>query len=168
MPEQFKVLGIDPGSLKIGWAVLTAGIGLDTELHAHGLHKLNEKTSIEKRCAAIHVFMRALLLQFQVDTVVVEDIPFVRHQKTVIPLTLARGAILGACYEHEATSLSVSTWKAQTVGSSKAEKKVVQQYVRQYFQLAKPLSTDESDAVGIALVKALELRRNGYLQGELL
>lgn len=160
MTSPVKVLAIDPGSLMIGWAVLTAGIGQSTALVAHGRHKLNGKTSIEERCAVIHPLIREMLLKYPVDEVVVEDIPFVRHQNTIISLSLARGAILGACYGYKVKSMSVSTWKGQTVGSSKADKSRVQEFVRQYFCLEKALTTDESDAVAIALVRALEIIRH--------
>lgn len=159
------VLGIDPGSVKMGYAVLKVTIDSDTELVAHGLYKL-KKGTIEDRCAELYIVTGGILASFDVDAVAVEEIPFMgvhKNYTSALTLATARGAILGSCAGYPTQGVTVSTWKSQTVGSSKADKSRVQEYIKQYFGLPKALSQDESDAAAIALVRAMEMKRQGVV-----
>lgn len=160
-----RILAIDPGSLKMGWAVVIATEANEPCLIAHGLFKLKPKDSIEVRCGKLLTFVQALIADHEIDAAVVE-IPLVGgHLNYTSALTLgaARGAILAACVGLPVKSYNVSTWKSAVVGSQKAPKSDVQLYVQQYHQLAAVLSEDESDAAAMGTLYAMEMKESGAL-----
>lgn len=159
-----KILGIDPGSKKLGWAVLDMSAnGGKPELMAHGLFKLRDKDSIEVRCGLIHEEIRRVImlhLSSPLACYIAIEEPLVGthlNYRSALTLATARGAALAACRDYNTKSYNVSTWKGMTVGGPGAPKQAVQEYVQRYFDLPEPLTEDESDAVAIAVVRSMEV-----------
>lgn len=145
-------LGIDPGSLKCGWAIVERD-----QLVAHGLIKMKSTDPIETRCSLLAVnfekiINQHLLMGFHIS-VAMETPILGKHQnvKSLVVLAQARGAIAGAVGGYHVRTYLPQDWK-QYCGGLTASKSEIQEYVRRYFYLPDKLSADESDAAAIAIV----------------
>lgn len=148
-----KVLGIDPGFGRVGWAVLE-GTAYRQQLTDCGCIETETKANFSVRLVAIYDQVRDLLSLHQVDLVAVESIYFANNQKTVIDVSQARGVILLAAIHTNTPLLEVTPLQVkQTVsGYGKASKDQVQTMVVRLLGLkAVPKPDDAADACAIAI-----------------
>ena len=148
-----KVLGIDPGYGRVGWAVLE-GDQTRQQVVDWGCVETASDAARAKRLGCVYERLEGLVREFRPDEVAVEEIYFFKNQKTVIRVGEARGVIL-ICMEklglpvYDYTPLQV---KLAVTGYGKADKKQVQIMVKSILQLKEvPKPDDAADAVAVAL-----------------
>ncbi len=146
------VLGIDPGSRRIGYGVVRAERNslslIETNLLAiastEDFGALREaQTEFEK-----------LVDKFSPDLVAIEKIFLVRNQKTGIRVAEFRGALLASALQKEipVKEFSPREIKAGLTGNGAADKRAVLKMVRLILRLPHlSIIDDASDAVAIAL-----------------
>ncbi len=145
----FKILGIDPGNARLGYAL----IGADTSLLSCGVIETSKDLEEAKRLAEIRKDLMALIEDFDPDVVSVEKLFFFKNLKTIIPVAQARGVILEvagskgiAVYEY--TPLQV---KQILTGHGRAEKSLVAELVKKEFKIEEDIKPDDAvDAIAIA------------------
>lgn len=147
------ILGIDPGTTRIGYALLNkqknAGVGLIT----YGCLELKNKTQIE-RLTEISRLISDLISQHHPKMLAIEKLFFTKNAKTAFSVSEARGVIINAA---ASLNLNVSEFtplevKVAVTGYGKAEKKEVQKMVCRLLNLKKiPQPDDASDAIAIGL-----------------
>jgi len=154
-----NILGIDPGSRNLGYAIVNLDKGR-LSLKEAGLLRIKERelqNQIMELCEGIELIFSSN----EIDEVAVEDIFFAYNPKTVIKLAQFRGALMlkilqefGNFYEY--TPLQV---KRALTGKAKASKEQVAFMVRNILKIKgeiKPL--DITDAIAVALTHAQRIK----------
>lgn len=148
-----KILGIDPGTATVGWAVIEEKAG-EIKAAAYGHISTSKKKETAARLAEIAQDLEKIIKKYKPDEAAVEDLFFFKNLKTVIKVSQARGVILLVLENlrvktAEYTPLQV---KQAITGYGRAEKKQVQVMVQKIFKLkTTPKPDDVADALAIAL-----------------
>lgn len=147
------ILGIDPGTARIGWAVIS-GTTHTPIPHAYGLITTPKEEIKERRLTIIFDSVTALIKKYHPDVVSIEDLFFATNAKTAIAVGEARGVIILACAKMHLPIASYTPLaiKHTITGNGKAEKKQVERMVVQLLKLkTAPKPDDTADACAIAL-----------------
>ncbi|MCR4941591.1 MAG: crossover junction endodeoxyribonuclease RuvC [Campylobacter sp.] len=158
-----KILGIDPGSLNCGYAIVEKTVK-KTSLIEAGLIKIKPNRlqyQITELCEGLDMIFKS----YEFDEVAIEDIFFAFNPKTVLKLAQFRGALsLKILQLHgdfaEYTPLQV---KKTVTGNGKATKQQVAFMVKKMLGITKDIKPlDVTDAIAIALTHAYNVRiKNG-------
>ncbi len=151
------VLGIDPGTLRIGYGLIKSETG---RFHSviSGLIEIEKESLFPNRLNRIYHGVSDLLEQNQPDVVAVEEVYVTSNAKTTLRLGHARGVILLAVVEKgiPLAEYAPRTIKQSVVGNGAAGKGQVEWMVRQILGLGSQiLCEDESDALAVALCHGL-------------
>ena len=149
-----KVLGIDPGSHRTGWGVVSlAGSRL---VHEGSGVILARGEDVAGRLLCIAEELEGILQLFQPDAVSVETVFHAKNSQSALILGQARGvAIVSAAragaklFEYTAGQI-----KQATVGRGRADKMQVQEMVRLILGIEAHLELDTSDALAVAICHA--------------
>lgn len=147
------VAGIDPGTTRIGYAVVSRRANGVALLSAETIVISGRSTAAE-RLAALHKALRERLLRDRPHAVAVEKLYFSKNVKTALAVAEARGIILLT-----ASDLVPSIWeyaplevKMAVAGYGRADKAHVYRAVRTLLpQASLPSGDDAIDAIAIAL-----------------
>ena len=148
-----RVLGIDPGTATVGWAVLDEMKG-EVKAIAFGHIATSPKNTTAERLFEIARDLEQIMKKYKPDESAVEDLFFFKNVKTVMTVSQARGAILLTLEKNCVnvfgyTPLQV---KQALTGYGRAEKKQVQTMVKKILKLKSiPKPDDAADAIAIAL-----------------
>jgi len=148
-----KVLGIDPGTGRLGWAILEKKAGKETMIEC-GCFETKVKSNQADRLLKIFDFLTQLITKHQPDVAAIESLFFANNAKTVMSVSESRGVVLLACKQagldiYNYTPLQI---KSALTGYGKADKKQVQYMVVQILKLDKtPQPDDAADAAATAL-----------------
>ena len=159
LPRQI-VLGIDPGTTGMGYAVLDAGSEPATVV-ACGLVDAPPEGSAAERLLAIANALDALIARHAPGTIAIERLYFNKNVRTAMRVAEARGVAL-LCAAR--AGLTVAEYTPQEVklsvtGSGAADKKQVQRMLGLVLTLAEPVTQDNvADAIAIALTHAQRAR----------
>ena len=88
-----KVLGIDPGTATVGWAIVESVKGTATAV-AYGHIATSKDLPLERRLQEIRDDVAVIVKQYQPDTAAMEELFFFNNQKTAISVAQSRGALL--------------------------------------------------------------------------
>jgi len=147
-----RILGIDPGIGRTGYAVIEYS-GKSLELKSCGVISTSSKETEIKRLLEIRRDLTAIIKKWQPDSACIESLFFATNAKTAMTVGQARGVILLTLAENklpivEITPLQV---KMATTGYGKAEKSQVQKMIVKILKLKKiPKPDDAADAAAIA------------------
>ena len=147
-----RVLGIDPGLLHTGWAVVDTA-GSSRKYIASGVILPKPKQEMSERLLTIFHELDALCKTFQPDECIIEIIFVNQNPKTTLLLGQARSAAIVAVanndipiFEYEPNKI-----KKALTGAGHADKSAIDKMVQILLPTAKPKSPDEADAIAIAL-----------------
>ncbi len=146
-----RVIGFDPGSRITGWAVLE--IAESTyRLVASGIFRPRE-AELYDRVTAIHRDALALIDAHTPIAVAIEDVFYEKNVKSTIKLAYARSGLMIAARLRDVpiVDFSPSVVKKTLVGTGRATKDQVHQMVRVLTGHEAAMTSDESDAVAIAI-----------------
>lgn len=156
-----KILGIDPGTGRLGWAILEALPRQNLRLLDCGCVETPAKTSLSKRLKIIFDFLSELIRSSSPDTFAIESLFFTKNAKTAIDVGAARGvAILCA----EQFNLPIGEYtptqvKSSLTGFGKADKKQVEFMVCKILKLKEsPKPDDAVDAAAVALTHSFHTK----------
>lgn len=148
-----KVLGIDPGFGRMGWAIVEGNRSKQVLVEC-GCLETAAADSLETRLIEIDSFIGELVEKFKPDEAAAEELYFFKNQKTVMGVGMARGVIVVALTRaklpvYHYTPLQV---KSTVAGYGKADKKQVQMLVKATLKLKEvPRPDDAADACAVAL-----------------
>lgn len=148
-----KVLGIDPGTGRVGWGLVSHEKGTDSLIEC-GCFETKVRSELPERLEKIHQFLTKLIADNHPDVLAVESLFFATNVTTAFDVGAARGVILLAGQEanlpiFQYTPLQV---KSSLTGYGKAEKAQIQFMVTRILHLKTiPKPDDAADAVAIAL-----------------
>lgn len=147
------VLGIDPGSVKTGWALLKSS-GRKIHVIGSGVLEFNSKVEFLERLSEIRVQSKELLDELRPDVVAFESLIYVKSPQALIKLAQTRGMILSACVESHKGRIfeySPNLVKSASVGHGHADKESIRKFLDMTLGKRDYKSHDESDAVAVAL-----------------
>lgn len=148
-----RVLGIDPGTHRIGWGVVD-GTPSRSQLVGAGCIELPKGTGTAEYLLKIQVEVESLLLQYQPVKIGIESLFVQKNMKTVMTVAQARGVILYtfAKQDYTWTELSPNTIKSNVAGAGNAGKQEVERMVGLLLKIdTTQLLDDTTDALAVAL-----------------
>lgn len=162
------MLGIDPGSVATGFAVVTRQRGR-YRLIAAGALKTRSKDPMPERLLLIHDGLAALLLEHQPDQVAIEAIFRHKSSESALRLGQARGVALLAIGRSGSPMFEYNamTVKKTVTGSGNADKHQVRRMVEALLGQSVPGPDDAADAVAIAITHLAHAPRQAALERRL-
>lgn len=153
---QQQILGIDPGSIKTGYALLSFE-GKKAEILKSGTIKLNPKADFFLRLKELQKELEALLKDVGPFDLAVESLIHVKNVNSLAKLSQARGVILSEALKKDACvfEYSPNLIKSSVSGYGHSSKESVEKALRFLFPKHVFSSHDESDALAIALCHSL-------------
>ena len=147
-----RVLGIDPGLLHTGWAIVEAS-GQSRKYIASGVILPKPSWEMAERLTFIFREVTKLCETFGPDECSIEIIFVNKNPKTTLVLGQARAAAIVAVanqnipvFEYEPNVI-----KKALTGAGHADKSAVDKMVKILLPVAQPKTSDEADAIAIAL-----------------
>lgn len=151
--EEMKILGIDPGTGRVGWALVELDKGKERLIEC-GCFETTVNSALPTRLEKVYDFIKQLVLEHKPDESAVEDLFFATNAKTAISVGMSRGVIILALQQGKVPSFDYAPLKIKmaVTGYGKADKKQVQMMVKQILKLPEiPKPDDAADAVAVAL-----------------
>ena len=151
-----RILGIDPGLATMGWGVIDAEAGRQ-QLVQCGALITPPDMPFHRRLHHLFLGVKELIVTYQPEEIVFEELFFAKNITTAINVASARGVALCACSEsglplYEYTPMQI---KQAVTGYGKADKTQVQQMVKMLLNLPTVIRPDDAaDAVAAALTHA--------------
>lgn len=155
-----RILGIDPGTGRLGWGVVNHEKGVDTFV-ACGCIETKAKTELPLRLENIFKTLQEIIKEHRPDEMAVESLFFATNAKTAMDVAAARGVVLLA---GQTAGLKISQYtplqvKSTLTGYGQADKKQIEFMVVRLLKLKEvPKPDDAADAVAIALTHAFRVR----------
>ena len=159
--EKVKVLGIDPGTLRLGWSVCE-GNSSHVDRLASGCISLGASSvPIAERLNEIQVQLRPILSNYNLRVLALERAFFGSNARSALRIGEARGVVLMLAAEFglHIYEVSPATVKLRIAGNGQASKEQVLNLVRAHLKDSTfaPNTEDESDAVAIALTAFFDM-----------
>jgi crossover junction endodeoxyribonuclease RuvC len=148
-----KVLGIDPGTGRMGWAIVE-GNHARQSLVACGCAETKANGDPALRLVELYRSIEKVIEEHKPEAAAVEDLFFFKNAKTVIGVAEARGMVVTLCglqdlAVYDYTPLQV---KQTITGYGRAEKQQVQLMVRTMLKMKETIKPDDAaDAVAVGL-----------------
>jgi len=156
------ILGIDPGSITMGYAI----ISLQQEREASGTLRLARKGPLAEKAGAIFKLVQELIHSHGISEMAMEEFFYHKDPRALARISHCRGAAMAAAalagvpvFEYSPMAV-----KKAVVGYGHATKEQVAWMLRQTFSLPDKLSPDETDALAVALCHLTQQRRLALTQ----
>lgn len=161
LPAQVRILGLDPGSQRTGYAVVQVDGARIAYLVSGAIRASGE--SLAERLQEIFAGVDQLTNEFRPDEVAIERVFMHRNADSALKLGQARGAALSATFavRPRVFEYAPRAVKQAVVGTGAAQKDQVQMMVRRLLNISGPLAEDAADALAIALCHAHSRRLRG-------
>ena len=147
-----RILGIDPGLLHTGWAVVDT-VGQSRKYIASGVILPKTTLPMSERLVTIFRELSKICETFEPDECSIEIIFVNKNPKTTLILGQARSAAIVAVANHgiPVFEYEPNVIKKALTGAGHADKSSVDKMVRILLPAAHPKTPDEADAIAIAL-----------------
>lgn len=149
-----RILGLDPGSLRTGYAVVETHAGRIAYVVSGTIR--TEGLVLAQRLQEIFIAVEQLTREFRPDEVAIEGVFMHRNADSALKLGQARGAALSATFAARPRVFEYAprAVKLAVVGTGSAQKEQVQLMVKRLLNISGPLGADAADALAIALCHA--------------
>jgi crossover junction endodeoxyribonuclease RuvC len=147
------VLGIDPGTANTGYGVVRHGASRMVALDG-GVIETSAGVAAERRLAAIHARMTALIEEHRPDAVALEDLYFGANARSAFAVGQARGVVMLAAGQAgiACSSYTPQQVKSAVCGTGRADKDQVGRMVQALLSLERPPTPDHAaDALAVAI-----------------
>ncbi len=144
-----RIMGIDPGSLCMGYGII------DEKERALGWGRITVpgKMPMEKRAAEFFSAVGELVKKEEIEVVAIEEVFYGKDVKPLLKLAHCRGAVMASLALHGVPvyEYSPAEVKQAVVGYGRAAKEQVKMLVKQLLGIDDELTSDEADALAVAL-----------------
>jgi crossover junction endodeoxyribonuclease RuvC len=150
------ILGIDPGTARIGYGVVKTTPKLAWVIH--GTIDTKKSAPAPERLLLLANELQSIIKSHKPDLLCVERLFFFKNAKTALPVSEARGIVLMVAAKnnisvHEITPLQA---KMAVTGYGRAEKRQVQRMVQHILGLKTlPAPDDAADALALGIAASL-------------
>ena len=161
-----KVLGVDPGLVRTGWAAIESRDG-SYHLLATGLIAPRADGELPERLADGFAKFAAVLDELRPDVVVLEDVfSAPSHPTAALRMAHMRGVLCLAAGQRglPVEPMTATTVKQRVTGNGHASKEQVQEMVLRLCGIARQqMRADVSDAIALAVAGLNQLERGSSL-----
>jgi len=154
---RWRVLGIDPGYERTGFAVLERSNQGGIEVIASGTIETAKEIAYPQRLLIIYKCLRSIIKKHAPNELAIEQLFYGKNAKTAIRVAQARGVVILTAEMLGIPLFEYSPRKVKLLlqGSGNATKDQVRYMVRQSVELGNgKMFDDEIDALAVALVHA--------------
>lgn len=156
-----RVLGIDPGSQVVGWAIAESNQRGQLARIDSGAWTLGRApTAMGIRLHRLHLHLMEVFDKYQPQEVALEAAFFGKNAQSALRIGEARGVVLmtAESFGVPLVELTPATVKARVAGTGAATKEQVEHLVAVHYGLTDfdPVTADESDALAVAACALLE------------
>lgn len=147
------ILGIDPGTIVMGYALMDVG-GADPKLLVMDVLKLSAKKDAYDRLQTIHFTVCDLISKYKPSTFAIEAPFFGKNVQSMLKLGRAQGVAIAAAMQAglTVTEYSPKKIKQSITGNGNADKDQVWKMLQRILSLEeKPAYFDATDALAVAL-----------------
>ncbi len=158
-----RILGIDPGTSRIGFGVIETAGGL--RLVDYGVIEAREKTLTEKIANFSKKFEK-LVKDTNPELAAIEKLFFAKNQKTALAVAQARGVLMAALIAKDIPIVEYGPTevKSNITGNGLADKQGVAKMVKSILKVSELKGYDDAvDAIAIAITAASHQKLNGLL-----
>jgi crossover junction endodeoxyribonuclease RuvC len=158
-----RILGIDPGTLRLGYGVVEVGGGAQLRYVECGVITASPRAPRNVRLVEIARGLRELMAELRPQSVAMEEAFAGKNIQSALALGEARGVALLVAGEADlvVAGYSPATVKKNVVGHGRATKDQIAYLVRATLKLRRAPSSDAADALAIAICHA----RCGWASG---
>lgn len=152
-PKTRRLLGVDPGYGRMGWAVIAVQKN-HPRLVASGCLVTPTQAAATSRVATLYHELQKIITVWSPTEAAMEKLFFQRNTSTAVGVGQARGIALLALAENNlpVREFTPSDVKLSTTGYGRADKRQIGLMVKALLKLPRlPASDDEADAIAIAL-----------------
>lgn len=153
MKEEQVILGIDPGTLVMGYAVITIKNG-SPRLVTMDVLKLSAKKDVYEKLETIHRTVTSVISKYQPTTFAIEAPFFGKNVQSMLKLGRAQGVAIAAAIQASLTVTEYSPKKVKQsiTGNGNADKEQVWKMLQHILKIEeKPQFFDATDALAVAL-----------------
>jgi len=160
--EPTAILGIDPGSRKMGYGVVELIPGKGYVYRECGLITAGGKAPLAERLAELGEGLESLLGEYDIREAAVEDIFLGHNAQSAFALGQARGMVLYLLGKNHipVTPYAPTLVKKWVGGTGKAPKEQVRRSVSLLTGLSSLPAEDAADALAVAVCHAMHLRHS--------
>ncbi len=159
-----RVLGVDPGTIKLGYGVVDGGD--DLQMVDCGVLNLRPRTSVGERLRSVYEKLNTIIAQHHPDEAAIEE-PFVGNNiRSALAIGRAQAvATLAAANQGlPIYYYSPAKIKQQVAGHGQSDKEQMQEMVRIQLGLPyPPQPSDAADALAVAICHIQQGRLNRWL-----
>ena len=153
MPKT-RILGVDPGSVATGFAVIELEGNRISALD-YGVIRPTKGHALARRLVELHRRLTEIVDFYQPHDAAIEEIFTAKNARSALVLGQARGALMVALAERcEVFEYGARAVKKAVVGYGQADKGQVVAMVKMLLALPKAPAQDAADALAIALAHA--------------
>lgn len=170
------ILGIDPGTASTGYGLIEVNGKEDIGVIDYGVIKTSKETGSGERLREIYNELNLRIIKiYKPEVFVIEKLFFATNAKTAIRVGQAQGAMLMAAAVNrlEVFEYSPMTIKKVLTGNGRADKGVVQRYVRKHLGAGvrkkkgeKTHFDNAADALAVAICHVMQTREKDGREGE--
>jgi crossover junction endodeoxyribonuclease RuvC len=148
-----RILGIDPGSETLGWAIVDGNAAKYASVD-FGVVKSSPRHAFSKRLANIYAGVAKVIDEFEPDVLSIEEAFYAANVSVALKLGQVRGVVLLLA---EQRGLTIAEYaprliKQTVVGYGNADKRQVQEMVKLLLKMRSvPTPHDAADALAIAI-----------------
>lgn len=153
MKTNRRVLGVDPGLGRLGWAILEQCSG-EPKLIGCGCLETSARAEDPQRLQTLYRRLHDIITEYRPELVVVEKLYFTKNVTTGIAVGQARGVVLLSAAEATlpVLELTPTAVKQNVTGDGRADKRQLAKMVQLLLKLDRlPKHDDTTDAMAIAL-----------------
>lgn len=150
---ELKVMGLDPGTLKMGYGILSLKQD-KTELLDYGAFVFSGKQCMGQRLCLINENLENLFKKYKPDHVAIEKMFLGKNPDSAFKLgqAFAMGLYQSYKWSCDVFQYSAKTIKKSVTGHGGADKESVRYFINNIFQPKKKIDfQDTSDAIAVAL-----------------
>jgi crossover junction endodeoxyribonuclease RuvC len=151
-----RILGIDPGTLRLGYGVIECSGPAKVSYVECGVITASAHSARSVRLVEIGTGLRELMTELKPDAVAMEEVFYGKNVQSTLALGEARGVALFVTAECglAITGYPPATVKQAVVGHGRATKDQIAYLVRALLALRKTPAPDAADALAIAICHA--------------
>ena len=154
-----RILGIDPGTARMGYSLLDVSKKSNLKLFKTSVIVTPAEMDMHKRLKHIHVELLKIIASTKPQIMVIEKLFFNTNVKTAIAVGQARGVAMLAAADTELDLYEYTALEAKRLltGYGRSDKKMMQEAVKKHLELDEVVKSDDAnDAIAIALCHILK------------
>ncbi|MFC1836509.1 crossover junction endodeoxyribonuclease RuvC [Thermodesulfobacteriota bacterium] len=159
------ILGVDPGSTATGYGIIKKNGSRSSHMDS-GVIRVSTRASHAKRLKQIYQRLEEAVLKYRPDIMVVESLFHANNSQSLMKLSQVRGVILllGETHAMEIFEYAPMEIKKGLTGYGRADKAQVLFMVSKILGLTDVKSSDQADALAMALYHSHMCLPDGVVQ----